>query len=105
MKQEQEQKKQEQEKKEEQEEDKKVEEEEEYDGHLEQCFMCFGSGTRVCIVPCGHSVCRECGDEGVFESGKTRPFSACPVCREEMCEPWVMEGDRWVELGGTPFDP
>jgi len=26
------------------------------------------------------------------------------VCREEMCEPWVMEGDLWVELGGTPFD-
>ena len=98
-------KKQEQEKKEEQEEDKKVEEEEEYDGHLEQCFMCFGSGTRVCIVPCGHSICGGCVEEGLLKISKTRPFSECPVCREEMCEPWVMEGDLWVELGGTPFDP
>ena len=98
-------KQQEQEKKEEQQEDKKVEAEEEYDGHLEQCFMCFGSGTRVCIVPCGHSICGGCVEEGLLKISKTQPLSECPVCREEMCEPWVMEGDLWVELGGTPFDP
>jgi hypothetical protein len=32
-------------------------------------------------------------------------LSVGPVCREEMGAPWVMEGDLWVELGGTPFDP
>ena len=67
--------------------------------------MCFGSGTRVCIVPCGHSICGGCVEEGLLKISKTRPLSECPVCREEMCEPWVMEGDLWVELGGTPFDP
>ena len=84
-----------------------VEEEEkrEYDERLGECFMCLGGGTRVCIVPCGHSVCDTCGDEGLFKKKKTRPFGACPVCREEMCEPWVMEGELWVNLGGTAYDP
>jgi hypothetical protein len=56
-------------------------------------------------VPCGHSICGRCVEEGRLKISKTRPLSECPVCREEMCEPWVMEGDLWVELGGTPFDP
>ena len=86
-------------------EEEKEEEEEEYDGHLEECFMCFGSGNRMCIVPCGHSICGGCVEEGKFKRSKTRPFSSCPVCREEMCKPWVMDGELWVELGGTPFDP
>jgi hypothetical protein len=67
--------------------------------------MCLGSGTRMCIVPCGHSICEGCGDEALFKVRKTRPVSACPVCREEMCEPWVMDGDLWVDLGGTAYDP
>ena len=87
------------------EEDEEEEEEQEYDERLNECFMCLGSGTRMCIVPCGHSICEVCGDEALFKSRKTRPFSACPVCREEMCEPWVMDGDLWVDLGGTAFDP
>jgi hypothetical protein len=45
----------------------------------------------MCIVPCGHSVCDECGDEGSLKKRKTRPFSAPPVCCEEMCELWVMD--------------
>ena len=81
------------------------EEEEEYDERLEECFMCLGGGTRVCIVPCGHSICDKCGDEALFKNRETRPFSSCPVCREEMCEPWVMDGELWVDLGGTAFDP
>jgi hypothetical protein len=90
---------------EEKEEEQEEQEEEEYDERLEECFMCLGGGTRMCIVPCGHSVCDTCGDEGLFKKRKTRPFGACPVCREEMCEPWVMEGDLWVDLGGTAYDP
>ena len=77
----------------------------EYDERLEECFMCLGGGTRVCIVPCGHSICDKCGDEALFKNRETRPFSSCPVCREEMCEPWVMDGELWVDLGGTAFDP
>jgi hypothetical protein len=95
----------EQQQEEEKEEKEEEQEEEEYDERLEECFMCLGGGTRMCIVPCGHSVCDTCGDEGLFKKRKTRPFNACPVCREEMCEPWVMEGDLWVDLGGTAYDP
>ena len=86
-------------------EEEEEEEEQEYDEWLEECFMCLGGGTRMCIVPCGHSVCDTCGDEKLFKKRKTRPFGACPVCREEVCEPWVMEGDLWVDLGGTAYDP
>ena len=96
---------QQQQEKEEEEAEQEEEEEQEYDERLEECFMCLGGGTRMCIVPCGHSVCDTCGDEGPFKKKKTRPFGACPVCREEMCEPWVMEGDLWVDLGGTAYDP
>ena len=90
------------EEKQEQEED---EEQGEYDERLEECFMCLGGGTRMCIVPCGHSICGGCVEEGRLKISKTRPLSECPVCREEMCEPWVMEGDLWVDLGGTAYDP
>ena len=96
---------QQQQQQEEEEAEKEEEEEQEYDERLEECFMCLGGGTRMCIVPCGHSVCDTCGDEKLFKKRKTRPFNACPVCREEMCEPWVMEGDLWVDLGGTAYDP
>jgi hypothetical protein len=88
-----------------QQEEEQDEEQGEYDERLEECFMCLGGGTRMCIVPCGRIMCDTCGDEGLFKKRKTRPFSACPVCREEMCEPWVMEGDLWVDLGGTAYDP
>jgi hypothetical protein len=100
-----EQQEEEKEEREEEEEEEENEEEQEYDERLEECFMCLGGGTRMCIVPCGHSVCDTCGDEGLFKKRKTRPFGSCPVCREEMCEPWVMEGDLWVDLGGTAYDP
>ena len=76
-----------------------------YDERLEECFMCLGSGTRVCIVPCGHSICAECGDAKLFKKAATRPFGACPVCREKMCKPWVMDGREWKKRGKTSYDP
>ena len=93
-----------------QEEDQGNEQEEEeqgqvYDGHLQECFMCLGSGTRVCIVPCGHSICGECGDAQLFRKASTRPFSACPVCRAGMRKPWVMDGKEWEMQGKTSYDP
>jgi hypothetical protein len=67
--------------------------------------MCLGSGTRMCIVPCGHSICSECGDARLFRKASTRPFSACPVCRAGMRKPWVMEGKEWEKQGKTSYDP
>ena len=46
-------------------------------------MVCFGDSRSMCIVPCGHfGLCPSCGDEGVF-AGKKRPYSECPICREE----------------------
>jgi hypothetical protein len=66
-------------------------------------MICFGESRTMCIVPCGHfGLCDSCGDEGLF-AGKKRPYSECPICREEMCEPYVMEPWVWEELGGTVY--
>jgi len=79
--------------------------EQEYDPRLKECFMCLGSGQRICIVPCGHSVCGDCGDARLFKKVADRPFKDCPVCRASMCQPWVMDGEEWVKLGRTVYDP
>ena len=67
--------------------------------------MCLEEGKVMCIVPCGHKLlCGKCGDAGVFKSRRTLPYSECPVCREEMCEPYVMEAGDWEYLGGQVYD-
>jgi hypothetical protein len=54
-------------------------------------------------VPCGHKfLCAECGDFERFATA--RPFSQCPVCRGEMCEPFVIDADEWEYLGMEVFD-
>jgi hypothetical protein len=69
-----------------------------------ECMVCLADSRSMCIVPCGHfGLCPSCGDEGVF-AGKKRPYSECPICREEMCEPYVMERWVWEELGGIAYD-
>ena len=84
------------------EEEEKEEKEEEPD--TGECMVCLDDSRSMCIVPCGHfGLCPSCGDEGVF-AGKKRPYSECPICREEMCEPYVMERWVWEELGGTTYD-
>jgi len=77
-------------------------EEEEEAPDTGECMVCLADSRSMCIVPCGHfgaKSCPSCGGEGVFAS-KKRPYSECPICREEMCEPYVMERWVWVELGG-----
>jgi len=94
---------------EEQDEDEEQEEEEDEEDEEEapdtgECMVCLADSRSMCIVPCGHfGLCPSCGDEGVF-AGKKRPYSDCPICREEMCEPYVMERWVWEELGGTVYD-
>ena len=69
-----------------------------------ECMVCLDDSRSMCIVPCGHfGRCPSCGDEGLF-AGKKRPYSTCPICCEEMCEPYVMERWVWEELGGTTYD-
>ena len=69
-----------------------------------ECMVCLDDSRSMCIVPCGHfGLCASCGDEGLF-AGKKRPYSTCPICCEEMCEPYVMERWVWEELGGTTYD-
>jgi hypothetical protein len=69
----------------------------------DECILCFEQGKRICIVPCGHMLlCADCGD--VQKSTNVRLFSECPVCREAMCEPFVMDADEWEYLGGEVFD-
>jgi hypothetical protein len=69
-----------------------------------ECMVCIDDSRSMCIVPCGHfGLCASCGDEGLF-AGKKRPYSTCPICCEEMCEPYVMERWVWEELGGTTYD-
>ena len=69
-----------------------------------ECMVCLDDSRSMCIVPCGHfGLCPSCGDEGLF-AGKKRPYSTCPICCEEMCEPYVMERWVWEELGGTTYD-
>ena len=54
-------------------------------------------------MPCGYKLlCANCGD--VQKSANVRPFSECPICRKEMCEPFVMDADEWEYLGGEVFD-
>ena len=80
------------------------EEEDEEAPDTGECMVCLGDSRSMCIVPCGHfGLCPSCGDEDVF-AGKKRPYSECPICREEMCEPYVMERWVWEELGGTSYE-
>lgn len=72
---------------------------------LPECALCLADGIMVCIVPCGHNVCGVCGDKYVVGSGKKSPTMRCPLCRAEMCEPWIMDADVWVALGGEILDP
>jgi predicted NAD-dependent protein-ADP-ribosyltransferase YbiA (DUF1768 family) len=90
-------------KEEEQDEDESEDEDEEAPDTGE-CMVCLDDSRSMCIVPCGHfGLCPSCGDEGLF-AGKKRPYSTCPICCEEMCEPYVMERWVWEELGGTTYD-
>jgi len=51
------------------------------------------------------SVCGGCVEAVTFKKASRRPSSSdCPVCREKMRKPWVMDGELWEELGGTAFD-
>jgi hypothetical protein len=71
----------------------------------DECIMCFEEGKRICIVPCGHKLlCVRCWEGKRFRKESELPFSECPVCREEMCEPFVMGADQWEYLGGEVFD-
>jgi hypothetical protein len=80
------------------------EEEDEEAPDTGECMVCLDDSRSMCIVPCGHfGLCPSCGDEGLF-AGKKRPYSTCPICCEEMCEPYVMERWVWEELGGTTYD-
>ena len=76
-------------------------------GEVEECMLCLGRGKRMCIVPCGHTLCGGCGEPRLFSGaeGRHRPFSRCPVCQGDMCEPWVMECGEWEALGGRAYDP
>jgi len=74
-------------------------------GGADECVVCLGGGKRMCIVPCGHmALCVRCGEGGEDGRRGKRPFSECPVCREEMCEPYVMDRETWVYLGGVAYD-
>jgi len=73
---------------------------------LKIIFMCLAAiacGCALCFAVT--SVCGGCDEAVTFKKASTRPFSECPVCREGVCKPWVMEGGLWEELGGAAFGP